>query len=192
MMSVPIHVTAGNHAGPKSQRGLERYLTPACAVEALVTAEALPQKCWEPCGGDDENIAIVLRSHGKTVLATDLGRDGIDFRDRREAPPGTRVIVANPPFSLAADFVRHGLTLVPKVVILERIQWLEADARADLFDGGKLVRVHIFRNRVPRMHLEGWDGKRASPAMMLAWFIFDRAHDGSRPELKWIRCEVPR
>src|SRR5262249_23940449 len=103
-MSQAIHVTAGNHAGPKSQRGLERYLTPSCAVEALVAAEPLPQKCWEPCGGDDENIAIVLRSHRKMVVATDIDRDGIDFRDRREAPPGAKAIVTNPPFSLAADF----------------------------------------------------------------------------------------
>jgi hypothetical protein len=194
LVSQAIHTTAGNHAGPKAQRGLERYLTPACAIEALIEVEPLPTGCWDPCGDDADSIAIALKAHGKTVVTTDIACDGIDFRDRRKAPPGIKAIITNPPFSLAADFVRHGLLLVPKVVILERIQFLEAETRADLFDAGKLARVFVFRDRVPRMHRTGWDGKRASPAMMLAWFVFDREHDGSRPELDWIRCleEAPR
>jgi hypothetical protein len=43
---------------------------------------------------------------------------------------------------------------------------------------------------VPRMHLTGWEGKQASPAMVLAWFCFERDHGGSKPVLDWIRCEV--
>jgi hypothetical protein len=189
-MSMAIHVTAGNHAAPKSQRGLDSYKTPRCAIEPLIAIEPLPSGCWDPCGSDDDtnNIAIALRAHGKTVVATDIASDSIDFRTRREAPLGIEAIVTNPPFSLAADFIRHGLVLVPKVVVLERIQFLESEARAELFDAGKLARVFVFRNRVPRMHQEGWDGKRASPAMVLAWFVFDREHDGSRPTLDWIRC----
>jgi hypothetical protein len=189
MTNQAIHVTAGNHAAPKAQRGLDSYKTPRCAVEPLITVEPLPLGCWDPCGDDTDNIAIALRAHGKTVVATDIARDGIDFHDRRAAPPGMQAIVTNPPFSLAADFVRHGLLLVPKVAILERIQFLESETRAGLFDAGKLARVFIFRNRVPRMHKEGWTGNRASPAMMLAWHVFLRDHDGSKPILDWIRCE---
>src|SRR5215831_9816204 len=121
MAVLPIHVTAGNHAGPKSARGLEQYATPPCAVEALVRAEPLPKVCWEICGPEDSAIALVLRARGHRVICTDIATDGIDFRDRRSAPPGVEAIVANPPFSLAADFIRHGLKLVPKVCVLERI-----------------------------------------------------------------------
>jgi hypothetical protein len=39
------------------------------------------------------------------------------------------------------------------------------------------------------MHAAGWAGKKAAPAMMLAWFVFLRDHDGSAPRLGWIRCE---
>jgi hypothetical protein len=187
-MSQAIHTTAGNHAGPKSQRGLESYKTPRCAIEALIAAEPLPVGCWDPCGNEDDAIALSLRAHGKTAVATDIARDGIDFRDRCAAPLGIEAIVTNPPFSLAADFVRHGLALLPKVVILQRIQFLESDVRADLFDAGKLVRFFVFRNRVPRMHRVGWDGKHASPAMMLCWFVFAREHDGTKPTQDWIRC----
>jgi hypothetical protein len=187
-MSQAIHTTAGNHSGPKAQRGLDSYKTPRCAIEPLIAVEPLPPGCWDPCGDDDDAIATALRFHGKNVIATDIARDGIDFRDRREAPPGMAAIVTNPPFLLAADFVQHGLSLVPKVVVLERVQFLESEARADLFDAGKLARVFVFRDRVPRMHQEGWNGKRASPAMMLAWFVFEREHNGAKPTLDWIRA----
>ena len=186
MSEQAIHVTAGNHSGSKAQRGLDSYKTPRCAVEPLIAVAPLPRGVWDPCGNDDDAIAIALRAHGKTVVATDIATDGIDFRDRREAPPGMEAIVMNPPFSLAADFVQHSLLLVPRVAVLERIQFLESETRAELFDAGKLVRVLIFRNRVPRVHLEGWDGKRAAPAMMLAWFCFASNHDGSKPTFDWI------
>src|SRR5262249_52772075 len=97
--------------------------------------------------------------------ASDLLVDGIDFLKVRKAPRGAKAIVINPPFSRAADFVRHGLLLVPKVVLLQRVQWLESDSRADIFNSEKLARVHIFRNRVPRMHRLGWTGNRSSASM---------------------------
>jgi hypothetical protein len=186
-VTLPIHATAGNHAGPRSGRGLEIYSTPACAVEALIRAEPLPPVCWEACGPETSAIALVLRAHGRRVVCTDITTDGIDFRDRTKAPSGAQAIVANPPFSLAADFVRHGLALVPKVVVLERIQFLESEDRADIIEGGDLARVLVFADRVPRMHRQGWNGKRSSPAMCLAWFVFERGYS-LQPVLKRIRC----
>jgi hypothetical protein len=35
-MTQAIHVTAGNHRGPASERGLEQFGTPSCATEALL------------------------------------------------------------------------------------------------------------------------------------------------------------
>jgi hypothetical protein len=183
--SRPIHTTAGNHSGPKSERGFELYPTPPCAVEALLRAEKLPLTCWEPCGTEHSAIATVLRAHGKRVTCTDLLTDGIDFLSRRRAPGGAQAIVTNPPFSRAADFVRHGLELVPKVVILERIQFLESDERTDIIDGGRLARVLVFADRVPRMHRQDWTGKRSAAAMCLAWFAFERGHQGS-----WIGSRI--
>jgi hypothetical protein len=182
-----IHVTAGNRAGPRSQRGLEVYATPALAVESLLRLEPLPAEIWECCGDESSAIATVLRAHGRRVVCTDLATDGVDFRDWAMAPRGVQAIVTNPPFSLAADFATHGLALVPKVVVLERIQFLESETRAALFDAGKLARVWVFRKRLPRMHRSDWAGKRASAAMVLAWFVFDRDHDGP-PALDWIRA----
>ena len=153
----------------------------------MARVEQLPHGVWEACGDDASAIATILRATGRCVVCTDIRTDGINFLDRTTAPRGVEAIVTNPPFSLAADFVRHGLALVPKVVVLERIQFLESDTRAALFDAGKLARIWVFRKRLPRMHRADWTGKRASAAMVLAWFVFDRDHDGP-PALDWIRA----
>jgi hypothetical protein len=187
-MSHAIHVTAGNHAGPKSQRGLEIYQTPACAVEALLRAEPLPQHLLDPCGPDDSELVRTLVAHGHEVTAFALAIDGIDFLTMKELPASTDAMVTNPPFSKAADFVRHALTLVPKVVVLERVQFLETRRRAELFRSCGLARVHVFSDRVPRMHPVGWTGKQASPAMCLGWFVFERGY-GGRPTLNFL--ELP-
>jgi hypothetical protein len=79
---------------------------------------------------------------------------------------------------------------VPKVVVLERIQWLESEARGDLFDSETLVRIYVFRHRPPRMHKVGWTGKRSSAAMCLCWFVFERDHAGP-PTLHWLRLPRP-
>ena len=185
MSTQAIHTTAGNHAGRRSQRGAEQYPTPACAVEALLRVEPLPNKLWEPCGPPDSQLVRTLEAHGHVVVAHDLVRDGIDFLQVTEAPARVGAILTNPPFSKAADFVSHGLALVPKVLVLERIQFLEAQERADLFKSEKLARVHVFRNRVPRMHKVDWKGKRAAASMCLAWFVFESDHAGA-PTLHWV------
>jgi hypothetical protein len=127
-----------------------------------------------------------LEARGHRVIAHDLICDGIDFLTVTQPPPDVGAIVTNPPFSRAAEFVRHGLRLVPKVIVLERIQFLETEERAELFDSGMLAKVWVFRHRVPRMHKVGWTGKRSSPAMCLAWFVFERDHLGA-PMLDWLR-----
>jgi hypothetical protein len=81
-------------------------------------------------------------------------------------------------FHWAADFVRHALALVPTVISLGRLAFLESEARSDLIDDGPLARVHIFKKRLPMMHRAGWDGPRAASSVCFAWFVFERDHRG--------------
>ena len=179
-MSLPIHVTAGNHAGPRSQRGAEEYATPACAVDALLAKELLPHHILEPCGPSDSELVRALEAHGHEVTAFDLVRDGVDFLKVTKLPPGVECGLTNPPFSKAADIVRHGMSLLPKFIVLERIQWLETTKRAELFASCGLARVWVHSDRVPRMHKIGWTGKRSAASMVLCWFVFERGHIGAR------------
>jgi hypothetical protein len=171
---------AGMHSF--ADRGLDHYPTPELAARALLTVETLRGPIWEPCAGHG-GIAVPLRAAGHIVHAFDLASwgcpdcgVGVDFLATTKAPAGARIAVFNPPFKHAADFVRHALELVPTVISLGRLAFLESEARSDLIDGGQLARVHIFKRRLPMMHRAGWDGPRASSSVCFAWFVFERDH----------------
>jgi len=38
--------------------------------------------------------------------------------------------------------------------------------------------VHVFRKRLPRMHRDGWEGRKASSGMSFAWFVWERGYTG--------------
>src|SRR5262245_35669405 len=58
-------LVTGVKRAPQSERGLDLYETPSVAVEALLRAEQLDPRIWEPCAGRGA-IADVLRAHGHT------------------------------------------------------------------------------------------------------------------------------
>jgi hypothetical protein len=161
------------------------YQTPPEAVEALLNAEPIPLVVWEPCCGPGA-IVRVLREKGHDVYATDLvdynSRDqdaaGWDFLLERQLPIGVQAIITNPPYKNAAEMIRHGLNLCPVVIMLLRLSFLESTGRSDILDGGKLARVHVFRDRLPMMHREGWDGPRTTNTVPFAWFVWDSSHSG--------------
>lgn len=177
--------STGNRRAPLADRGDDLYQTPPEAVRALLRVESLPSVLWEPACGPGA-IARELRAAGHAVVATDLvdyaspdqDAAGRDFLMERSAPAGTQAIVTNPPFKLAQQFVAHALTLCPLVVMLLRLAFLESERRSDILDGGTLARVHVFRKRLPMMHREGWEGRRANSSMAFAWFVWDRGHTG--------------
>lgn len=169
----------------RAERGADLYETPKEATLALPRVEKLPHFIWEPCCGPGA-IARVLRGHGHQVIATDLvayaspdqdhGRR--DFLLEQRAPEGVEAIVTNPPYRLAGEFVEHALRLCPLVAMLLRLTFLESTRRTSILEGGYLARVHVFRNRLPALHRDGWDGPRVSNPTAYAWFVWDRAHEG--------------
>jgi hypothetical protein len=171
---------SGQHA--HADRGADMYETPACAVKALLQAESLSHVIWEPAAGRGA-IARVLRAHDHTVICSDIIDYGIqldfvrDFLTETKAPDGVEAIVTNPPFRFAQAFVEHALELVPNVVML-RLAFLESTRRSPILDTGRLARVHIFKQRLPMMHRDGWQGPRASSAIPFAWYCWDRNHTG--------------
>jgi hypothetical protein len=172
---------------PLAERGEDLYETPAVAVEALLRVETLPHWLWEPACGRGA-IVRVLRAAGHAVVATDLvdygeaitppGYYGVDFLMEHKAPAGCEAIITNPPFKLANEFVAHALDLCPHVVMLLRLAFLESERRRGILEDRGLARVHIFRNRLPMMHRDGWDGPRASSSIAYAWFVWSRSHRG--------------
>jgi hypothetical protein len=153
-------------------------------VRALLKAEALPHKIWEPAAG---RLAIVnvLRAAGHEVIASDIVNHGIalnfraDFLQLRRAPVGTQAILTNSPFFLGQQFAEHALELSPLVVMLFRLSFLESARRTRLLEHSGLARVHVFRDRLPMMHRDGWTGRRAGSAMSFGWFVWVRGYRGA-------------
>ena len=170
---------------PLSHRKDDLYETPAVAVRALMSVEKLPHHIWEPACGPGA-IVGVLRAHGHTVWATDLvdygcgnSEHGVDFLMERQSRIDTEAIVTNPPFKLAREFAEHALALCPRVIMLLRLAFLEGKRRTAVLDGGQLARVHVFKDRLPMMHRDGWEGPKLTASVVpFAWFVWDRSHRG--------------
>lgn len=178
-------VTGNPGRHPFDARGDDLYETPACATRALLANDDVPLDVWEPACGRGA-IASVLQKAGRRVLASDLSYygypgalSGADFLLEWKAPAGIGAIVTNPPYKLAAAFVRKALDLrVPKVIMLLRLAFLEGAGRSDILDGGQLARVLLFSRRLPRMHRDGWNGPRASSSICFAWFVWEHGRRG--------------
>lgn len=168
-----------------AERKDDLYETPAVAVHSLLRVERLPHWLWEPAAGRGA-IVNILRDAGHAVIASDLVDYGFpthfhgrDFLMELKAPAKCEAIITNPPFKLAEEFVAHALDLAPKVYMLLRLAFLESDRRSGILEGRGLARIHVYRKRLPMMHRDGWEGRKANSGMAFAWFVWDRAHTGS-------------
>ena len=191
-MTLSHAAQSGSHA--LSERGADLYETPPVATVALMRAELLPLCVWEAAAGRS-SIVNVLRDRGHRVIASDIvdygGLDFVaDFLTATQMPKGCGCILTNPPFQIVNRFIAHALDLSPRVIMLARLALLESVARTEILEYRNLVRVHVFRNRLPMMHRDGWDGPRASSAVAYAWFVWDRDHHGL-PTLNRISAEAP-
>jgi hypothetical protein len=180
---MPLSHAANPGRHTLADRQADCYETPAVATEALLRVEHLPRRIWEPAAGRGA-IVDVLRAHGHGVLASDLIDYGVpgqgvrNFLHEREAPDGIECIVTNPPYRIAGLFVEHALRLCPKVIMLLRLAFLESERRCSILDDAGLARVWVFRKRLPMMHRDGWEGKKASSGMAFAWMVWERGHRG--------------
>ena len=77
------------------------------------------------------------------------------------------------------EFVRHALTLVPDVYALLPLTFLKSAEREDLLcTGSGFRRLLVFSKRLPRMHRDGWTGKRASATQAFAWMCWQPRFPG--------------
>ena len=183
-----LSLAAGSKVHAFADRGHDLYETPAEATRALLRAERVPHRVWEPACGPGA-IVRVLRDSGHDVLGSDLIQydsrhqdiAGLDFLisgGSADCLGKDRAIVTNPPYKHAHQFVRLALKRAPYVAMLLRLAFLESERRRDILDNSSLARVHVFRDRLPMMHRANWDGPKASNATAFAWFVWDRSHQG--------------
>ena len=128
------------------------------------------------------------------IISTDLinrgyGQGGIDFLTY-DYGRKFDVIITNPPFKIAKEFIERGLELANDyVVMLLKIQFLESKGRKAFLENSPLKYIYVFSERQAGMQsgleLNPNTGKPWSSAMMFAWFIFDVKWKGE-PIVKWL------
>lgn len=195
VIDVTAKAATGGLAGAiqKSYRAWERkpsdfYPTPFDVTESLIPAlevirlevagPVTPFRVWEPCSGNMD-MSRVLEWHGYEVTSTDIrdtgqGIGGFDFLNDDPAEkwgwiPDPDMIVMNPPFSLAAEFILKALTYTPRVACLMKIDYWNA-----------LGRLPLWQANMPKLFLPlTWrpaflqKERGNSPLMNCAWCVWN-------------------
>lgn len=163
-----------------SRQPFDEYNTPAWATKAVVPF--LPRSAWilEPACGSGKMVAA-LRDEGFVVDGTDI-QSGKDFLELEEA--NFDVIVTNPPFNKATQFIEHALKLTRPhhgmVAMLLRTDFDHAKTRRHLFDGNSAFAIKLVLTK----RIVWFDRPGAAPSFNHAWFIWSWKHIGP-PTLAW-------
>lgn len=182
------HRTTGTAVDRENREKDDFYPTPPEATEALLRVEKFGPLIWEPACGDGA-ISKVLEAAGYAVISTDLvnrgfGESGVDFlmEYRSQAPD----IVANPPFKMAAPFIRKSLDLTTgKIAMLLRLACLEGTERGEIFKASPLARVHVFSKRLTMARGRIATSEDQGGMIAFAWFVWEHGYTG-KPTLGWL------
>jgi hypothetical protein len=174
----------GNGRDPANEHPEGFHPTPPRGTYALLTRESFHGVIWE-CACGDGAISRILEAAGYDVDSTDLvcrgyGRGGHDFLTDHTTIADH--IITNPPYGpqrgLSARFVEHALSRIKPggtVCMLLPINWEAAQSHRHLM--AKCCRRYTFSRRL-EMHRGGYTGKRGSPQLNVAWYVFSNEHTG--------------
>lgn len=148
---------------------------------------------WE-CACGDGNLAKCLTQNGYSVYATDLKNRGygcmdVDFLKEKQMLHDCFIILTNPPYSLATEFIEHALEILPDgglYIALMNITYLAGQKRYQrVYSKGSLREIYVFSKRI-----ECWKNndreKYGNKAMAdFAWYVFQKGYKG-QPTLYWL------
>lgn len=100
------------------------------------------------------------------------------------------VVITNPPFKLAKEFVEKGLDISNKYVIMTlKVQFLESISRKEFLKNSPLKYVYVHSERQSCMRdgeeINPNTGKKWSSALLLCWFVWEVGYEGE-PIIRWI------
>lgn len=194
------HTTKGRDAD-------DFYATDPKALGALIEAAphifypvySLKEIIWEPACGTG-NLSNYLHEQGYTVLASDLrdrgcGLSGVDFikADPKKLFTETynhpQIILTNPPYSLATEFIEHALEILQDggmYIALMNITYLSGQKRFErVYSKGVLREVYMFRKRVECWRNNDIEQYRGKSMVNFAWYVFQKGYKGN-PTLYWL------
>ena len=187
---------ASNHSS-QERASDDFYETPAEGVTRLLDRPDLAPTTdafiWE-CAAGRGAISNVLTERGYTVRSTELrdrgfGETGVDFlkSERPETNGKPLVILTNPPFARAIDFVQHSLELLrdgESCYFLLRLSFLEGQKRKTFFETSNPEFVSVFGKRITCKR-NGEEAFSKGGAVAFAWFKWIKGYTG-KTVVEWI------
>ena len=137
------------------------YPTPLWCAENLEVDWDKFSTAHEPCKGDGR-LVDWMSSKGLKTSYTEI-TEGLDFFDW-SGP--VDLIVTNPPFSLAAEFIDHATKNANTVFMLLRLNYLASIKRYEWWKANPPVALYVLSKR-PSFTGSGTD------ATDYAWFVWD-------------------
>lgn len=148
---------------------------------------------WE-CACGNGNLAKLLVSYGYYTMATDIkdrgyGATGEHHDFLKKTYMFGCCILTNPPYSLANEFIKHALEILPDgglYIALMNITYLAGQKRYnEIYSKGNLREVYVFSHRI-----ECWkNGERpkdkCGSICNYAWYVFQKGYIG-QPTLYWL------
>jgi len=123
----------------------------------------------EPCCGDDR-IGTWLRTKSKEVTSNESRNGGSNFLTRYNTF-WYSLLLSNPPYSQAKEFVEHGFKFSKTCCWLLPLSFLGTQGRKKLFISHPLDALYVLTERPA---FEGPSGKGKQTANSeYAWFIWD-------------------
>lgn len=141
-----------------------RILDPGCGTGAILRAVGamFPEN---EIVGLEKDRARFLACEASTDLPVKHG-DFFTYREKHD------LIISNPPYSHALEFVQHAMTLAPVVCMLLRLPWIASQRRA-AWHRENLSHIHV----LPKRPSFTADGK--TDATEYAWFLWGAGDAGT-------------
>ena len=140
------------------------YATPPWCYENLNIDWSAFSSAHEPCRGDGR-IHFFLEEEQNLPCTYSEINEGKDFFDWEE---GTDLILTNPPFSIAKEFIDHSLANSQTCIMLLRINYLGSISRHEWWKENTPIAIHVLSKR-PSFTGKGTD------ATDYAWYVWDKS-----------------
>lgn len=183
-MSVGKNFSCNNQGKRKES---DFYETPYSMTRQLLEVEPLWNRLLEPAAGYGAIVRVLMEAPGRLSLqfsdlsgGNDFLLDDCYYRDT--------MIITNPPYSKAFEFIQKSKQVCDKFVFLLPLSYLHGKKRYDSIWMDKdypLHRVHVF-TRYPMLGDPlREDGKYRTGMMVYAWFVWEKK-PCKAPTIHWI------
>lgn len=135
------------------------YATPFHTTKSLLSNFKLePKSILEPSSGQGHIVEVLKEYFPKAEIeATDLidrgyCESGVNFLTKDYGDLKYDLVITNPPFKIAQEFVEKALSISnDKVIMLLKIQFLESEGRKEFLENSPLKYIYIFSDRQSTM-----------------------------------------